>query len=98
MPSTTRFRPPPERRSIPRRQSYRNIAFAPYGKTQWRALEREVQSTSRGLSAQLAVSREAAVIDYHLHQPEARREDIQYVRGLFTLWRQASDAVERRAH
>lgn len=39
----------------------------------------------------------AAVIDYHLHQPERRREDIEYVDGLFTLLRQASGAIERDA-
>ena len=39
----------------------------------------------------------AAVIDYHLHQPATRREDIQHADGLFTLLRQASDAVERAA-
>jgi hypothetical protein len=130
---------------------------------QWRALEREFQSTIRGLSAKLMVRRElqrpfeevasdgrlsrqllqsfeadgeffvdregpwmrlqldegewrstglsrchilagdarlaalilAAVIDHHLHQPETRREGIEYVDGLFTLLRLASDAVER---
>jgi hypothetical protein len=37
----------------------------------------------------------AAVIDYQLHQSESRREDIQYVDGLFTLLRQASGAIGR---
>ena len=37
----------------------------------------------------------AAVIDYHLHQSEARREDIEYVDGLFTLFRRASGAIGR---
>ncbi len=37
----------------------------------------------------------AAVVDYHLHQPEGRREDIEYVDGLFTLLRQASGAIGR---
>lgn len=39
----------------------------------------------------------AAMIDYHLHQPESRREDIESVDGLFTLLRQASGAIERDA-
>ena len=38
----------------------------------------------------------AAVIDDHLHQPEARREDIEYVGGLFTL-PLASGGIERDA-
>jgi hypothetical protein len=45
--------------------------------------------------ARLAALILAAVIDYQLHQPETRREDIGYVDGLFTLLRLASDAVER---
>jgi hypothetical protein len=32
----------------------------------------------------------AAVIDHNLHQPDARREDIEYVDGLMTLFKQAS--------
>ena len=32
----------------------------------------------------------AAVIDHNLHQSDARREDIEYVDGLMTLFRQAS--------
>jgi len=45
--------------------------------------------------ARLAALVLAAVIDYHLHQPEAHREDIECVDGLFTLLRLASGAVER---
>jgi len=37
----------------------------------------------------------AAVIDHNLHQSDARREDIAYVDGLMTLFRQASGAVGR---
>lgn len=39
----------------------------------------------------------AAVVDYHLHQSESRREDIAYVDGLFTLLRRASAALLRDA-
>ena len=39
----------------------------------------------------------AAVIDSHLHQPETRHERLQYVDGLLTLLRQASDGIERNA-
>jgi hypothetical protein len=35
----------------------------------------------------------AAVIDHNLSQPGARREDIEYVDGLITLFRQASDTI-----
>jgi hypothetical protein len=35
----------------------------------------------------------AAVIDYNLHQTEARRENIEYVEGLFRLFRQATEAI-----
>ena len=35
----------------------------------------------------------AAVIDYNLYQSEARREDIEYVTGMFTLFRQASATI-----
>lgn len=35
----------------------------------------------------------AAVIDYNLYQSEARREDIEYVSGMFALFRQASDTI-----
>ncbi|HET9191873.1 MAG TPA: hypothetical protein VFO21_03280 [Vicinamibacterales bacterium] len=144
-----------------RQQKKAEVSRVAGTKAQWRVLEREFQSTIRGLGAQLAVRRElqrpfeefasdgrlsrqllqsfeadgqfyvdhagpwirlqlregewrstglsrsqilsgdarlaalilAAVIDYHLHQPEARREDIEYVDGLFTLLRLASGAV-----
>jgi hypothetical protein len=39
----------------------------------------------------------AAVIDHNLHQSGARREDIEYVDGLMTLFRQASDTIGREA-
>jgi hypothetical protein len=39
----------------------------------------------------------AAVIDHDLHQSDARREDIEYVDGLMTLFRQASDTIGREA-
>lgn len=39
----------------------------------------------------------AAVIDHNLHQSDARREDIEYVDGLMTLFRQASDNIGREA-
>ena len=35
----------------------------------------------------------AAVIDHNLHQSDARREAIEYVGGLMTLFRQASDTT-----
>ena len=72
----------------------------------WMRLElSEGEWRSTGLSrshilagdARLAALILAAVIDYHLHQPEARREDIEYVDGLFTLLRLASGAVGREA-
>jgi len=146
-----------------RREKQAEVSRREGTKAQWRALEREFQSTIRGLIARLAIRRElqrpfdefasngemsrhlmqlfeadgdfyvdragpwmrlqldegewlstglsrshilagdarlaalilVAVIDYHLHQPEARREDIEYVDGLFTLLRLASGAVER---
>ena len=37
----------------------------------------------------------AAVIDHNLNQSEARREDIEYVDGLITLFRQASVTIGR---
>lgn len=88
-----------------RREKQAEVSRLAGTKVHWRALEREFQSTIRGLSAQLAVRRElqrpfeefAAVIDYHLHQPERRQEDVEYVDGLFTLLRQASGAIERDA-
>ena len=39
----------------------------------------------------------AAVIDDNLYQSEARREDIAYVDGMFTLFRQASAIIGRQA-
>jgi len=55
-------------------------------------------STSQVLAGdpRLAVLVLAAVIDYNLYQPEARREDMDYVDSVFTLFRQASDAIGRQ--
>ena len=39
----------------------------------------------------------AAVIDHDFHQSDAHREDIEYVDGLMTLFRQAGDAIGREA-
>ncbi len=39
----------------------------------------------------------AAVIDYNLNQSQARRENIEYMDGMFTLFRQASDTIGRQA-
>jgi hypothetical protein len=39
----------------------------------------------------------AAVIDHNLQQSDARREDIEYVHGLMTLFGQASDTIAREA-
>jgi hypothetical protein len=39
----------------------------------------------------------AAVIDYNLYQSEGRREDIDYMDDMFTLFRQASDTIGRQA-
>jgi hypothetical protein len=39
----------------------------------------------------------ATVIDYNLYQSEARREDIEYLDGMFTLFRQASVTIGRQA-
>ena len=47
--------------------------------------------------ARVAVLVLAAVIDHHLHQSDARREDLEYVDGLLTSFRQASDTVIRDA-
>jgi len=38
----------------------------------------------------------AAVVDYNLYQPEARREDIEYVEEVFTLFMQASETTRRQ--
>jgi hypothetical protein len=39
----------------------------------------------------------AAVIDYHLYQSEGRRADIDYLHGMFTSFRQATDSIQRQA-
>ena len=33
------------------------------------------------------------MLDYNLHHTEARRENIEYVEGLFRLFRQATEAI-----
>jgi hypothetical protein len=38
----------------------------------------------------------AAVIDHNLYQAEARREDIEYVDSVFTLFKQATETIELR--
>ena len=52
-------------------------------------------STSQILAgdARLAVMVLAAVLDYHLYRTEARREYIEYVEGIFRLFRQATKAI-----
>jgi hypothetical protein len=52
-------------------------------------------STSQILAGdpRLAVMVLAAVIDYNLHQTEARRENIEYVEGLVSLFRQATASI-----
>ena len=52
-------------------------------------------STSQILAGdpRLAVMVLAAAIDHNLHQTEARRENIEYVEGLFRLFRQATEAI-----
>lgn len=56
-------------------------------------------STSQILAGdpRLAVMVLAAVIVYNLHQAEARRENIEYVEGLFRLFRQATEAIRRQS-
>lgn len=56
-------------------------------------------STSQVLAGdpRLATLVLAAVIDYNLNQPEARREDIEYVEGIVGLFRQAAAAITRHA-
>ena len=39
----------------------------------------------------------AAIIDYNLYESEGHREDIEYVHGMFALFRQASDTISRQA-
>lgn len=55
-------------------------------------------STSQVLAGdpRLAVIVLAAVIDYNLSQTDARRESIEYVEGLFRLFRQATEAIRRQ--
>ena len=52
-------------------------------------------STSQILAGdpRLAVMVLAASIDYNLHQTQARRENIEYVEGLFRLFTQATEAA-----
>jgi hypothetical protein len=39
----------------------------------------------------------AAIIDYNLYESEGHREDIEYVQGVFVLFRAASDTLSRQA-
>ena len=39
----------------------------------------------------------AAIIDYNLYESAGHREDIEYVHGMFALFRQASDTMSRQA-
>jgi len=39
----------------------------------------------------------AAIIDYNLYESEGHREDIEYVHGMFALFREASDTMSRQA-
>ena len=39
----------------------------------------------------------AAVNDYSLYQSEARREEIEYVHGMFTRFREANATIGRQA-
>ena len=39
----------------------------------------------------------AAIIDYNLYESEGHREDIEYVQGMFALFREASDTMSRQA-
>jgi hypothetical protein len=68
----------------------------PLGEGEWRATGLSRSQILAG-DQRLAALILASVIDYQLHQPEARREGIQYVDGLFTLFRQASGAIGRDA-
>jgi hypothetical protein len=55
-------------------------------------------STSQILAgdSRLAVMVLAAVLDYNLYQTDARREDIDYVEGIFRLFSQATEAIRRQ--
>jgi hypothetical protein len=66
----------------------------PLGEGEWRATGLSRSQILDG-DPRVATLVLAAVIDYHLHQSESRREDIEYVDGLFTLLRQASGAIGR---
>ena len=39
----------------------------------------------------------AAIIDYNLYESAGHRDDIEYVHGMFALFRQASDTISRQA-
>ena len=68
----------------------------PLGDGKWRATGLSRSQILDG-DPQVATLVLAAVVDYHLHQSESRREDIAYVDGLFTLLRRASGAILRDA-
>lgn len=65
--------------------------------------EGETQSTGLSRSQilagdpRLALLVLAAIIDYNLNESEGHREDIEYVHGMFALFRQASDTISRQA-
>ncbi|MET0166602.1 MAG: hypothetical protein ABW318_16550 [Vicinamibacterales bacterium] len=66
-------------------------------------VEGETQSTGLSRSQILAGDPRvallllAAVIDYNLYESEGHREDIEYVHGMFALFRQANDTISRQA-
>ena len=66
----------------------------PLGEGDWRATGLSRSQILDG-DPRVATLVLAAVIDYHLHQSESRREDIACVDGLFTLLRLASGAIGR---
>lgn len=50
-----------------------------------------------GWRPRLALLVLAAIIDYNLYQAEGHRQDIEYVHGMFVLFREASDTMSRQA-
>jgi hypothetical protein len=66
-------------------------------------VEGETQSTGLSRSQILAGDPRvallvlAAIIDYNLYESPGHREDIEYVHGMFALFRQASDTISRQA-
>ena len=68
----------------------------PLGEGNWRATGLSRSQILDG-DPRVATLVLAAVVDYHLHQSESRREDLDYVDGLFTLLGRASGAILRDA-